>query len=114
MPVLQAKQKSPRKVMFFYRGDKLTAVRSGPWKLHLVIQAGYGDKPHPQDPPLLFQLDHDPSENFNVAAKNPDVVDTLMKIIEEHRSTVKPVPSQLEIALPKKEKKPNPAQKTQP
>ena len=112
LPVLQAKQKSPRKVMFFYRGTKIYAVRSGPWKLHLIIQAGYGDKSHPQDTPLLFHLDHDPSENFDVAPKNPDVVETLLKIIEDHRATVIPVPSQLEIALPKKRKKPKPPQKT--
>ncbi|MCH9023588.1 MAG: hypothetical protein IID32_12625, partial [Planctomycetes bacterium] len=56
--------------------------------------------------------DHDPSENFDLAAKNPDVVKSLMKIIEDHRATVIPVPSQLEIALPKKNKKPKPSQKT--
>jgi arylsulfatase A len=48
---------SPYEAFYFYRGLKLEAVRSGPWKLHLAS----GE---------LYQLDHDIGETANVAAAN--------------------------------------------
>jgi arylsulfatase A-like enzyme len=93
---------SQRNVMFFYRDAQFYAVRKGPWKAHLITQAGYGDKPAPHDPPLLFHLEHDPSEQFDVAKDHPDVIADLMKEVERHRATVKPVPSQLEIFVGEK------------
>jgi len=100
-PLLLGSGTGPRKEMFFYRGSELYAVRQGPWKMHMVTQAGYRDKPHIQDPPLLFNLEHDPSEKFDVAKDHPEVIAKLKKLAEQHRATVKPVPSQLEIRLPK-------------
>jgi len=102
-PLLLGSGKGPREEMFFYRGSELYAVRQGPWKMHLVTQAGYRDKPHIQDPPLLFNLEHDPSEKFDVAKDHPEVIAELKKLAEQHRATIKPVPSQLEIRLPKKD-----------
>jgi arylsulfatase A-like enzyme len=88
-----------RNAMFFYRDAQFYAVRKGPWKLHIITQAGYNDKPVKHDPPLLFHLEHDPSERFDVAKEHPEVVADLMQEIERHRATVKPVPSQLEIMI---------------
>ena len=67
-------------------------MRRGPWKLHLktVNPASGKEKPQVHDPPLLFHLTTDPSERFNVADRHPDVVDQLLKEIEEHRRTLKP------------------------
>ncbi len=80
-PVLSGKaQESGREAFYFFRGLKLEAVRSGPWKLHFIArgpasakgkqakQAG-GDQP-----PILHNLDTDIGENTNVAAAHPDVV----------------------------------------
>jgi arylsulfatase A len=90
--------KSPRSEMFYYRGYELMAVRSGPWKMHLQTQTGYGQpKPETHDPPLLFKLLVDPGENFNVAAKHPDVVSELQSLVAKHRAGMKPTPSQLEL-----------------
>jgi len=88
--------------MIFYRDAQIYALRKGPWKLHIITQAGYNDKPVKHDPPLLFHLEHDPSERFDVAAEHPDIVADLLKEIEKHRATVKPVPSQLEIMIGEK------------
>ena len=101
MPAL-TEGKSIRDVMYFYRGEQLYAVRKGPWKLHFTTQAGYRDKPHKHDPPLLFHLDNDPSEQFDLAKKNPAVVEEIKNLAAAHKKTVKPVVNQLEIPLRKK------------
>jgi arylsulfatase A len=88
---------SPRRVIFFYRGTQLYAVRKDQWKLHLFTQKGYGQpKPDAHDPPLLFDLNTDPGESFNLSTNYPAIVAELRKEIEAHRATVVPVKSQLE------------------
>jgi len=92
---------SPRHTMLFYRGTKLYAIRKDQWKLHLFTQKGYGQpKPDAQEPPLLFDLNADPGETFNVSTNHPLVVADLLKEIETHRATVVPVKSQLESIQP--------------
>jgi hypothetical protein len=53
------------------------------------------------DPPLLFHLAQDPSERFDLGAKNPDVIAELKKLLADHEATVTPVENQLEKDLPK-------------
>jgi arylsulfatase A-like enzyme len=90
--------KSSRTEMFYYRGFELMAVRSGRWKAHLQTQPGYGEPtPKLHDPPLLFNLLVDPGETFNVAAKHPEILAELRALLEKHRATMKPAPSQLEL-----------------
>lgn len=102
-PALLATGPSPRKVMFYYRDTQLYAVRKGPFKAHLITRTGYGkDKAIKHDPPLLFQLNQDPSEQFNVADKYPDVVADLLKEVELHRAGMKPGKPQLDEILPAK------------
>jgi arylsulfatase A len=92
---------SLRRPFFYYRGTQLFAVRKDQWKLHLFTQKGYGQpKPDAHEPPLLFDLNADPGENFNLAASEPQVVGNLLKEIQTHRATVEPVESQLESTQP--------------
>lgn len=99
-PVLRGSAPSPRKTMYFYRGTTLYAVRHGSFKAHFVTRSEYGGEPPvPHDPPLLYNLDVDPSEKFDVAARHPDVVASIQRIAEEHRKTVEPVESQLDERL---------------
>ena len=86
--------------MFFYRGTQLRAVRRGPWKAHIVTTGETGGRAEEHDPPLLYHLLYDPSEQHDVAEDNPNVVAELLKLIEELQATIDPVPSQLEIPLP--------------
>lgn len=51
-------------VFYYYRGFKLEAVRSGPWKLHL-------------DKGELYHLGHDIAEESNSASNNPEQVKRL-------------------------------------
>jgi arylsulfatase A-like enzyme len=95
-PALLGTGPSPRKEMFFYRGQQLFAVRKGPFKAHFTTQSGYGDKPLKHDPPALYQLEHDPSEKYDIAKDHPDIVAELTKLAEDHKKAMVPGKPQLE------------------
>jgi len=96
-PVLFDAEESPRHEMFFYRGTELMAVRNGPWKAHFQTRAGYGQpKADVHDPPLLFHLDHDPEERFDVAKDHADVIAEIHQLVDDHRAALNPAPTQLE------------------
>lgn len=90
---------SERDVMFYYRGSRLMAVRKGPWKAHFITQAGYEEKAKKHDPPLLFHLEHDPSEKYDAAKEHPDVLADIRREVERHKANLKPVESQLELLI---------------
>ncbi len=71
---------------FFYYGfdNTVFAARKGAWKLHIRTNSQTG-KTYFDDPmPLLFNLDVDPSEQYNVAASNPGIVKELQALIDRH------------------------------
>jgi len=89
--------KSPRREMFYYRAFELMAVRLGPWKAHYQTQTGYGQpRPEKHDPPLLFHLEIDPGEHYNVAGQQPQVLDEIAAVVARHRKTMQPAPSQID------------------
>ena len=95
-PALFGTGPSPRRTMFYYRGTELFAVRKGPYKAHFITQSGYGsDKPVRHDPPVLYHLEHDPSEKYDVAKDHPDVIADIVKEVEKHRATLTPAEDQL-------------------
>ncbi len=95
-PVLLRGAPSPRKTMIFYRGTTMYAVRHGAYKAHFVTQPEYGGgEATRHDPPLLYNLDEDPSEKFDVAAQHPAVVADLRTVAAAHTRTVTPAESQL-------------------
>ena len=90
--------KSPRNEMFFYRAYELMAVRVGPWKAHFQTQAGYGQaEPTRHDPPLLFNVEVDAGEKFDVAGKSAEVLAEIGKVAEKHRAGMKAATSQLDL-----------------
>ncbi|MCA9114143.1 MAG: sulfatase [Planctomycetaceae bacterium] len=96
-PALTGTGPSPRKSVFYYRGTRLMAVRLGPWKAHYITQAAYGGgKPVTHDVPVLYHLEHDPSERHDRAADHPEVLAEIARVVEEHRQRLKPLPTQLE------------------
>lgn len=99
-PLLLRSEPSQRKEMFYYRGPDLYAVRLGPWKAHLITQPGYGPGERIEhDPPALYNLQTDPSETTDAAKEHPEIISQIAQVVAEHRKTVEPVPSQLEIPL---------------
>jgi uncharacterized sulfatase len=94
--------KSPRKEMFFWTNAQLHAVRVGPWKLHVKARepVNYG-KVDELSSPELYHLERDISEKYNVADKHPEVVERLLKKIEEHRAGIEPHEDMLAITISK-------------
>ncbi|MGD8896579.1 MAG: sulfatase-like hydrolase/transferase, partial [Acidobacteriota bacterium] len=99
-PVLRGEGESPRNEMMYYQGVEIFAARVGPFKAHWTTFTNYrGEKPVPRDPPLLFNLEEDPSEKYDVAARHPEVIDQIAEHVEAHKKTVEPVPDQLAVPL---------------
>ena len=63
-----------------------------------MTQPAYGEpQPTVRDPPLLYQLDEDPSEKVDVAEVHSDVVGAIRQLAAQHASQVSAPPSQLEL-----------------
>ena len=100
---LKGNSKSPREIVYYYRGTRLMALRKGPWKAHFATQESYtgNNKRIEHDPPVLYNLEVDPSEKWDVAEKHPEVIAEIKAAADAHGKTVVAVPSQLEIPLAK-------------
>jgi len=94
-PILFGTGESLRDTMIYYRGDELFAVRKGPWKGHFTTANGYASPGNPlafeqHDPPLLFNLEADPSERFDMAKEHPEVIADIRREVEKHRANLAP------------------------
>jgi len=101
-PVLLGTGPSNRNVLFYYRDEVFMAVRKGPWKMHIKTRPGYGPGPKVHEPPLLYNLEQDPSEQYDVAKDNMDVVADLRKEIARHHANLVVAECQLTARLGKK------------
>jgi len=93
---LLRKKESQRDEMFFYKGDELFAVRLGDFKLHLKTTDWFKE-PKKHNPPLLFNLNIDPSEKFNISSKNPEKVKEILELIKIHNLRLVRGKNQLDI-----------------
>ena len=76
---------TPHEVFYYYRDDRLQAVRSGNWKLH-VYRPEWDEKKYTGTrAPLLYDLGADIGETTDVAAENPDVVARLQQLAARAR-----------------------------
>ncbi|WP_116108975.1 sulfatase [Lewinella sp. IMCC34191] len=86
-PVFFRGEASPRQDMFYYRGDELYAVRMGDFKAHFITESGYsGAGRETHDPPLLYNVNVDPSEAFDIGAEHPEVLDLIGQLVAEHEA----------------------------
>jgi len=94
MPVLKG-EKAPERTIYYYRGQYLCAVRKGPWKIHFRIYEqsvktyAVARNWKNLEKPMLFNLEVDPSERFDVAAKHPDIVAELTEVANKYQEDVK-------------------------
>jgi len=110
-PLLFGTGKSPRDVVFYYRGEQVYAIRKGDFKAHFITQNEYGSQTaHPitdtsveitddstiHETPLLYNVNIDPSEKFNIADEHPEVIAEIRKVLEEHLVGIDEVENQLE------------------
>lgn len=88
IPVLQGRQKSRHEAIFCYYDDELTAVRAGKYKLHLKTFRAEG-RFDTADPPELYDVETDPSEETNIQEKHPEVVRRIREMAERHGREVR-------------------------
>lgn len=101
-PVLLGTGGTTREQVLFYRGKELYAARLGAWKAHFVTQPAYGPGERVEhEPPLLYQLAHDPSERFDRAAEEPERLARLVSLADEHRRSFDPPPSIVDDRAPR-------------
>jgi len=86
---------SPRDEVFYYRGEELFAVRKGRYKAHFTTQEGYGKGPEVHETPLLYDLDADPSEKYDISSKHPEIIKEIIAIRDKQIASVVPVENQL-------------------
>ena len=67
---------------FYYGPKKLHAVRLGPWKLHVHTSSQTGKAYFANKLPLLFNLEEDPSEQYDLSDVYVNIVDSLSQLIE--------------------------------
>ncbi|MCB9304261.1 MAG: sulfatase [Lewinellaceae bacterium] len=73
---------------FYYGPHELQAVRKGAWKLHIITSSQTGRDYFNGKLPLLFNLETDPSEQYDLSDARPDMVQELMAEIEQHKKAV--------------------------
>lgn len=76
-------ESSPRDELAYFRRDQMQAYRHGPWKIHFRIQPERGGKSGDWlKTPLLYQVEHDPAEQYDLADSHPEI---LREMIERAR-----------------------------
>ena len=96
-PVLLGEGPGPREEVYYYRGRDLFAMRMGAYKAHFITQVVYtaGAPKIAHDPPLLFNVEEDPSERFNIAEKHPEIIARINKAVKLHQEKMEPGPDLL-------------------
>ena len=97
-PVLKKKEASPRDHFIYYRGREIYAVRKGDYKAHYITETSYQKDNQKKilETPLLFNLNHDPSEKYNQANEQPDILKALKDLVENHKKNVVAIPSEMD------------------
>jgi arylsulfatase A len=85
-------EKSALEPFFFYGSKKLHAIRKGEWKLHVHTSSQTKREYFAGKTPLLFNLNEDPSEQYDLAEQFPEIVNELLQEIEIHKNEIKAQP----------------------
>ena len=95
LPALTGNKAGPRRNMYFYLGDQLSAIRSGPFKVHFSIPDSKNRKAVPLADPLLYDLINDPSEQHDLSASKPEVIRAITRLRDAHLASRVEVENQL-------------------
>ncbi len=85
---LFGQKNNTRKSILYYRGTEIYAARLGDFKAHFITQGVYGQfgEKIEHKTPLLYNLSQDPSEQFDVAEKHPEVLQKINEMVMAHKS----------------------------
>ena len=102
--ILLGKGKSPRNEMFYYHGTHLFAARQGAYKLYYYRNnpTGYPEKLEKLEKLQLFNLQHDPSEQYDLADRQPEVISAIEVMVKQHLTNATPAGSNLETTISQK------------
>jgi len=98
LPVLKGEKKIGKDTVFYYKGRRLYAIRKGPWKAHFItVTRPYGPNglTEEHDPPLLFNVETDPSEKYNKAEMYPNIIEEILGIKQYHEDNLENVPTRI-------------------
>jgi len=86
-PLLLGSGESPRNHMAYYRDETLYAYREAAWKIHFYTNSPVENKwqGEKHDPPLLFNINEDPSEQYNLNKKHPEILEEMVRKAEKYR-----------------------------
>ena len=99
-PVMFETGKTLRNTFFYYRDTEVFAVRKGQFKAHFKTRPEFGDTTTVvHNPPLLFNIDVDPSEQYNIASQHTEIIEDIKKVLKGHQKSVVPVENQLEKVM---------------
>ena len=86
-PLLLGSGESPRNHMSYYRDETLYAYREDAWKIHFYTNSPVENKwqGEKHDPPLLFNIDEDPSEQYNLNKRHPEILQEMIRKAEKYR-----------------------------
>jgi arylsulfatase len=96
MPMLTGdKPYLERDVVLFFDSWQLQCARWGPWKLHFARYNSYAWTPDPPGGrfnlplrhPELYNVDDDPTESYDIAPEQPDLVAAIRKMVEAALAT---------------------------
>ncbi|TWT52513.1 Arylsulfatase [Rubripirellula amarantea] len=97
---LKGEDKSARDSMFFYRDNRLMAIRYKNHKAHFITQDSYvpgASAPHFHDPPLLYDLSTDLREQHDLSKRQPAVLEQIRKVRQDHEAAMVPAESILDM-----------------
>ena len=84
----------------YYRQDTLIGIRHKEWKIYIKDPNPWNDDLTEKDIPVLYNIEHDPSEKYNVTNQHSDIVDRIVTLSEEHIQKVTKIPSKYDTILP--------------
>lgn len=74
-----------RDIYPFFRGNELYAFRKGKYKIHFISRAAYGSPDKTMHVvPLLYNIEQDPGEQYNIAKKHPEIVKEIVKEAQDY------------------------------
>jgi arylsulfatase A-like enzyme len=82
LPYLRGGGKAPRNEFYYVVGNVVEGVREGAWKYRKGRSAGSNGEAE------LFHLDWDPAEQYNVAARHPEIVARLEEKLKKFAGEV--------------------------
>lgn len=95
VPVLLNGDRGRQPLLYYYFNEEVWAVRKGPWKIHRKTvapaqTATWGNWPVTEhNPPLLFNLETDPGEKYNVAPDHLEIVAELQMLIDRQLASAR-------------------------